>query len=459
MKHLEHTTSEPFEPTVRLIGSWVRNLFLLHQGLRPLFARPEVHHHALLYLQALLSDIPRKNGWQIAEQAREAHPYGIQRLLSRAVWDEDSLRDFLRDLVCHTLHPPSTAPSLVFPVLAADESGCPKRGHHSAGVAQQYCGASGTVENCQVGVFLSYVTERGHALIDRELYVPQEWCADLPRRRAAHIPDALPFQTKPELVIHMLSRAQQAGLPFQWVVGDTVYGHSPQLRHWLEVHGSAYALAIPSTEVVCVQTRNGPLLRDVATIAQQALRPRDWHRLSASSGTQGEQLFDWARLSLLQAGIHDDRHWLLVRRCLDDPTELAFILVWAPPDTSLPTLAQVYGARWSIEEDLQTCKGLGLDHCEARCFVGWYRHITLVLLAAAFLLSCCLLASSPTNEPRASPSAALIPLTIREVQHLLAHLIFPPPSNVPLVLRWSLFRRAHQYWAGYYHRRRRLKAG
>lgn len=286
MKPSEHTTPDPLEPMMRLIGSWVMNLHLLHQRLAPWFARPEVHHHALLYLQALLSDIPRKNGWQIAEQAREAHPYGIQRLLSRAVWDQDALRDFLRELVCHTLHPPSAAPSPVFPVLAVDESGFPKRGCHSAGVAPQYCGVSGQVENCQVGVFLSYVTQAGHAIIDRELYLPEEWCTDLLRRRAAHIPDTLPFQTKPELAIEMISRARQVGLPFQWVVGDTVYGHSSHLRHWLQEQDYAFALAVPSTEVVCVQTRKGLLLNDVASIAQQALRSRDWQRLPASSGTE-----------------------------------------------------------------------------------------------------------------------------------------------------------------------------
>ncbi len=304
----------------------------------------------------------------------------------------------------------------------------------------------------------SYVTERGHALIDRELYLPEEWCADLPRRRAAHIPDTLPFQTKPELAIQMLSRAQQAGLPFQWVVGDTVYGHSSHLRSWLQEQGRAFALAVPSSEVVCVQTRTGPLLRDVATIATLALCPRDWHRFPASSGTKGDCLFDWARLPVLQAGLPDGRSWLLVRRCLDDPSELAFILAWAPPDTSLLTLAQVYGARWSIEEDLKISKALGLDQSEVRSYQGWYRHMTLVLLACAFLLSCCLLAACPTDDPRASPSSALIPLTVCEVQHLLAHLIFPAPSSLPLIQQWSLFRRSHQYWAGYYHRRRRLKA-
>src|SRR5882724_10119081 len=142
MKPLEHTTSELLEPLLRLISSWVMNLHFLHGQLKPLFARPEVHHHALLYLQALLSDIPRKNGWQIAEHARLAHPYGIQRLLSRAVWEEDAVRDALRTALVQTMLPPASSsaePDPLFPLLVLDESGFPKRGSHSAGVQPQYC--------------------------------------------------------------------------------------------------------------------------------------------------------------------------------------------------------------------------------------------------------------------------------------------------------------------------------
>jgi SRSO17 transposase len=178
----------------------------------------------LLYLQAILSDIPRKNGWQIAEHARLAHPYGIERLLSRAVWDEAAVRDALRSALVQTLLPPaptSAQSDPLFPILVLDESGFPKRGTCSAGVQPQYCGVSGRVENCQVGVFLSYVTARGHSLIDRELYLPQEWCHDAARRLAAHIPEAVHFQTKPELALRMVQRCQQAGLPIQWVVADT----------------------------------------------------------------------------------------------------------------------------------------------------------------------------------------------------------------------------------------------
>ena len=350
MKSSQHTTSEQSGPTLGAIGSWTMSLLHLHQRLRPHFARPEVHQHALLYLQAILSDIPRKNGWQIAEQARQGKPYGMQRLLGRAVWDEDGVRDDLRTLVCQSLHPPSLLPaSPVFPVHVIDESGIPKRGRHSAGVAPQYCGATGQVENCQVGVFLSYVTALGHALIDRELYLPEDWCSDQPRWQAAHIPQTVAFATKPELAQLMLQRAQVAGLPIGWVVADTVYGHSPTLRAWLQEQGYPYALAVPCTEVVCVQSRAGILLSDVASIAQQALRGRDWQRLSQSIGTKGERLFDWARLPIVHGGLVDGRHWLVIRRCLDDPNELAYYLVYAPLQTPLSIMVQAIGARWHVE--------------------------------------------------------------------------------------------------------------
>ena len=315
------------------------------------------------------------------------------------------------------------------------------------------------MENCQVGVFLSYVTARGHGLLDRELYLPQDWCADAARRQAAHIPQHVSFLTKPELGQRMIRRVQAAGLPIGWVVADSVYGHSSQLREWLEEQHLPYALAVPCIEVVCVQTRAGLLLRDVASIAEQGLRQRDWQRLSASLGSKGERLFDWARLPVVQGGSVDGCHWLVIRRCLDDPGELAYYLVCAPDGTPLSLMVQAIGARWHIEEDLQASKALGLDQYEVRSWLGWYRHITLVLLASSLLVSLCLQAAHLPDDLSAGSSAALIALTPSEVQHLLAHLIFPAPTSVPLIIAWSLFRRTHQYWAGYYHRRRRAKAG
>ncbi len=224
MRPFQCTTDAQVASFLQQISGWPQALRALHQRIASCFARPEPRQHALLYLQAILSDIPRKNGWHIAEHARQAHPYGMQRLLSHAVWDEDGVRDALRTALVQTLLPsasPSAEPDPLFPILVLDESGFPKRGSHSAGVAPQYCGVSGRVENCQVGVFLSFVTAHGHGLIDRELYVPEDWCRDAARRLAAHIPESLRFQTKPELARCLVQRAQQAGLSIRWVVADT----------------------------------------------------------------------------------------------------------------------------------------------------------------------------------------------------------------------------------------------
>ena len=226
MKLPHSITPESAGPSLADIAHWPLSLSHLHERLRPYFARQEPYKLTLLYLQAVLSEIPRKNGWQIAEHAKQLRPYGMQRLLSRAVWDQDGVRDELRAFVQETLQPPAVLPEQaepdeLFPVLALDESGLPKRGKHSAGVGPQYCGLTGRVENCQVGVFLSYVTASGHALIDRELYLPQDWCQDAARRQAAHIPPTLRFQTKPELALRMVQRTQAAGLPIRWVVADT----------------------------------------------------------------------------------------------------------------------------------------------------------------------------------------------------------------------------------------------
>jgi SRSO17 transposase len=468
MKPPYHTTEAQAGPSPQQIAIWARALQRWQERLAPYFARPEPRRHARLYLQAILSEIPRKNGWQIAEHAKQDRPYGMQRLLSRAVWDEEGVRDELRAFLWQALCPPplpaqAASPAAPFPVLVIDESGFPKRGNHSAGVQKQYCGATGRVENCQVGVFLSYVTARGHALIDRQLYLPEEWCHDLPRRQATHIPEGVTFQTKPELARRMVERAQSADLPIDWVVADTVYGHSPDLRIFREEQGYAYALAVPCTEVICVQTKAGCLLSDVASIAQQALSAHDWQRLSQSLGTKGERLFDWAILPWFQHGTVDGRHFLVIRRCLDDPHELAYYQVFAPLATPLSIIVQAIGARWRIEEDLEATKDLGLDQYEVRSYVGWYRHITLVMLAYAFLVGICVQESLPLpareEPPLALPSPPLIPLTTREVRHLLARLIWPAPTSAPLICQWSWWRRVHQYWAGYYHRRRRQKAG
>jgi SRSO17 transposase len=457
MKQDHHITLIGTTTTPADIGRWVQALVHVHARIAPHFARPEPRRRALAYLQGILSDTARKNGWQLAEHAGEARPDGMQRLLSSAVWDTDGVRDEVRSYVLEQLGQESA-------ILVIDESGFPKRGTKSAGVGLQYCGTSGQVQNCQVGVFLAYVTACGHSLIDRELYLPLDWCEDKDRCRAAHIPESVRFQTKPELAIQMLKRIDAAGWPIAWVVADTVYGGNLDLRTWLEAHGYHSVLAVACTEPVGIVTPDGQRRRvHVDEVPALLLQEHEWQRLSMSEGTKGPRLFDWAVVPLLHRWEKDGQHFLLIRRSVTDPHEKAYYVVFAPAGTPLCEMVRAIGARWQIEEDFENAKDMGLDHYEIRCFVGWYRHVTLVMLALAYLASICceekvplLCIATPPTEPL---TLLVLPLTVPEVRHLLGHLIWPPPRNMPHALAWSRWRRCHQRRASYFHTKRRLKAG
>jgi SRSO17 transposase len=452
----QHITLARTRTTTADVCRWVQSLFGLHARIGPRFARSEPRRRVLAYLQGILSGTARKNGWQLAEHAREARPDGMQRLLSQAVWDTDGVRDEVRSYALEQLGNESA-------ILVIDESGFPKRGHKSAGVGMQYCGVTGQVENCQVGVFLSYVTARGHTLIDRELYLPLDWCEDPERCRAAHIPESVRFQTKPEQAVRMIERIRLAQIPISWVVADTVYGGNLDLRTWLEEQGYAYVLAVACNEPVGIMTPDGARRQvEVREVEALLLQEQDWQRLSMSEGTKGPRLFDWAAVPILHRWEDDGRHFLLIRRSLSDPQEKRYSLVFAAPGTTLQEMVQASGARWHIEEDFANAKDLGLDHYEVRSFVGWYRHITLVLLAASYLTGICATERSATVPPTTSSPAStaeVLALTVPEVCHLLARLIWPAPSSVRLVLAWSWWRRSHQHRASYYHTKRRLKAG
>jgi SRSO17 transposase len=457
MPHDQHITPLFQATTLAEVCHWAQELFQLHARLAPRFARPEPRRRALLYLQGILSETGRKNGWQLAEHAREGSPDGMQRLLSDAVWDTGGVRDDLREYVLQHLGQESA-------ILVIDETSFPKRGKQSAGVGMQYCGTTGQVENCQVGVFLSYVTARGHTLIDRELYLPFDWCEDRERCRTVGIPETVRFQTKPELAIQMLARLWQAAVPIAWVVADTVYGGNLDLRTWLEAHQYSYVLAVACDEPVAFQTSAGRRREEAALVESFVLQEQDWQRLSMSEGTKGPRLFDWAIVPMLHQWQDDGRHFLLIRRSLSDPQEKRYYFVFAPKGTSLAEMVQAIGARWHVEEDFANAKDMGLDHYEVRSFLGWYRHITLVLLALAYLAAMCALAcgspSPPTTFGSSTPARHLgRSLTIPEVRHLLARLIWPASSSARLVLAWSWWRRSHQRRASYSHRKRRLKAG
>jgi SRSO17 transposase len=455
MQHHQHNTSHLLAATVAQVCGWAQELVQLHARLAPRFARPEPRRRALRYLQGILSETSRKNGWQLAEHAREGRPDGMQRLLSEAVWDTDGVRDDLRTYALEQLGQESA-------ILVIDESGFPKRGKKSAGVGLQYCGTTGQVENCQVGVFLSYVTARGHTLIDRELYLPADWCDDRERCRAAHVPEAVRFQTKPELAVQMLEQIFQAQLPIAWIVADTVYGGNLDLRNWLEAHRYSYVLAVACSEPVGFQTPAGRRREEAALVESFLPGEQEWQRLSMSEGTKGPRLFDWVAVPMLHQWEEDGCHWLLIRRSISDPQEKRYYFVFAPQGTTLQEMVQAIGARWRIEEDFENAKDLGLDHYEVRSFVGWYRHITLVLVALAYLAGICATARGSTSAPTTSgpPNRSpVVPLSIPEVRHLLARLMWPTSSSARRVLGWSWWRRSHQRLASYYHTKRRLKAG
>ncbi len=324
-----------------------------------------------------MSLVERKNGWQVAEEVGEATPYAIQHLLDRAKWDCDGVRDELRAYVWETLAEPKG-------VLVIDETGFLKKGRKSAGVQRQYSGTAGRIENCQVGVFLSYASSHGHTLLDRALYLPKSWIDDQERCREAHVPASVTFATKPELAAQMLWRTLDAGLPVAWVTGDTVYGSSQSLRAGLEARKQAYALAVACKEHVEVQGTR----RRVDQVARSLAR-EDWQELSAGTGSKGPRLFAWARIELAAPEISGWQRWLLVRRSLDEgakPVEMAYVLVFAPTGTSLEEMVEAFGARWTVEQCFEEAKGeVGLDEYEVRSWQGWHRHVTLSMLALAFL--------------------------------------------------------------------------
>jgi SRSO17 transposase len=357
------------------VQAWAAGLGALHARIAGRFARAEPRRRVLSYLRGLLGPVGRKNGWQLAEHAGERTPDGMQRLMSTADWDPDLVRDDLRAYVVEHLGDPQA-------VLVVDETGFLKKGTTSVGVQRQYSGTAGKVDNCQLGVFLAYASGKGRAFIDRELYLPRSWTNDPARCRAARVPAEVPFRTKPQLARVLLERALEAGVPAAWVTADEVYGGDPALRVWLEDQGMSHVLAVKGTEPLGTATQGSA----TATQLVASLPAEQWIACSAGHGAKGRRLYDWARVELASPLTSGMARWLLVRRSRRDG-ELAFYACFGPASTSLVGLVRVAGTRWAIEEGFQQAKNeVGLDHYEVRRWPGWYRHVTLALLAHAFLV-------------------------------------------------------------------------
>ena len=257
------------------VEGWASSLDAVQQRIGVRFARSEQRQRVRAYLDGLLSPVERKNGWQLAERAGEATPYDMQRLLAGAKWDADAVRDDLRDYVVEQLGDPAA-------VFVIDETGFVKQGTKSVGVKRQYSGTAGRIANCQIGVFLTYAGPGGHVLLDRALYLPQEWADDPARRQEAGIPDEVAFATKPELARQLLARALDAGVPAAWVTGDSIYGGDRRLRVWLEQREQPFVLAVAKNEPLWA-VLNGQWGQPHAEVIAAQTSAADWQRTGSGS--------------------------------------------------------------------------------------------------------------------------------------------------------------------------------
>jgi SRSO17 transposase len=360
--------------------AWEDELIAFKSRLNQAFGRAELRRSASAFIDGLLSGVARKTGWQLAEQAGLERPYRLQSLLGRSSWQADTLRDLVRADVLATLRDAGG-------VLVVDETGFLKKGTHSVGVARQYSGTAGRVENCQVGVFVAYASRFGQALIDRRLYLPEAWANDAARRRGAAVPETVAFQTKPAIAAEMIAAALDAGAPCAFVLADALYGADSRIRRMLEARQQPYVLATRSNHTLRLLTKAGLEQTDPLTLAD-ALPPEAWAPHAAGEGSKGPRLYDWARIALPWTVDTGFERWLLIRRSRRNASERAYYLVFTRTGTTLAELAGAAGLRWTIEECFQRAKDeLGLDHCEARSWHGWHRHMTLCMAAAAFLAS------------------------------------------------------------------------
>jgi SRSO17 transposase len=409
------------------------------------FARVEPRRTARLFLLGLLSGLERKNCWHLAEHAGLSDPQPMQRLLREAVWDADAVRDDVRDLVVEHL---GTSEA----VLVVDETGFLKKGECSVAVQRQYTGTAGRIENAQVAVFLAYACPAGRALIDRRVYLPASWCENRERCTAAGVPEQIEFATKPRLALEMIERARAAGVPASFVAGDEVYGNDSVLRDGIKALGLGYVLAVARDHRVTVR---GGIRRRLDQIAADLPRGA-WQRYSAGTGSKGPRYYDWAWIDAATDAAAG--HSALIRRNTTTG-ELAFYRCYSPQPTTLPALVKVAGARWMVEECFQTAKGqVGLDHYQVRGWTPWHRHITLAMLALAFL-AITAAHHAPPHAPTAYEIArgrAPLKPTVPEIRRLFTTLTGSPDRPRDHILRWSAWRTRHQARAQAAHYRRRL---
>jgi len=382
------------------VAGWSETLGELHERISHRFARSEARERVRRYLLGLLGQVERKNGWRLAEAIGERDPQGVQRLLNSAKWDAEEVRDDLRDYVVEHLADEETG------ILIVDETGFLKKGEKSVGVARQYTGTAGDTVNCQVGVFLAYASVRGAAFVDRALYLPKRWADDPVRRREAGVPEEIFFENKIELAERMLERAFEDGVPARWVVADSFYGRLHTFREWLEERGRPYAVMVPKTNAVPLGGRKKKIEQHVERLPEDA-----FSEVRPARDEGGRRPWEWACLDLAADPEKGMRRWLLVRRSTDEPEDLGFYQAYGPEETTLEELVGVCQDRWAIEQCFAEAKGeVGMDHYEVRRWDAWHRHVTLCLLAHAFLVVVRLAARDEEEAGRGGKRGISIPV-------------------------------------------------
>jgi len=430
-------------------------------ALRPCFARTQTWQQAGKYISALVSELPRRNGWTLAQQAGDRRPDRMQRLLNRASWDTDAAVSEVRRFAAAGLETAARRGRRGGLVIAAiDESGQEKAGTATAGVKRQYMGCAGRVANGINTVYVSLVREKtGHALIGARQWIPAEQVTDPVTSLVTGLPLGLEFRTKGELAIDLCTGCYAGGLVFDAACGDEVYGSCPQLREFFEGHGQAYVLRVassfpltlaPGTTVTCAQAAR-TLLKST----------RRWEIRSAGAGSKGQRWYAWAWLAT-----RSPHHHLLIRRHLRTG-ELAFHYCYVPGGQLLtrPQLIRAAGLRWPVEEDFRLGKDrFGLDECQARLHTAIFRHTVLVMAALAICAVTAAQLSSRTGTQAPPPLApgeppprdpGMIPLTVPEIKHLLADAL-ARPRPVGHTACWLTWRRRHQARARWFHQRNRL---
>jgi SRSO17 transposase len=387
------------------VDDFMEELRGFHDQFRKCFMRSEPREHFWLYMSGQFSPLERKSIEPIALQMEDGNVRAMQRFVSDVVWDEKLMLDQYYNLVNEDLGDPEG-------ILIFDESGFAKKGDDSVGVARQYCGSTGKVDNCQVGVFAAYASRHGYAFLDKRLYIPEKWFDDshTSRRRKCKIPSDLTFQTKPRLAADMYRRLRdESDIPFKYVVADSVYGANSDFIGAIEEKvGTTYFVSVhsdtscwlqePSTEARTVRGKEGKKLKRV--VSEKERKPVDfatlakginsffWYRRKVSEGTKGpiEYEFTKRRVTLCREGLPYRRVWLIIKRTPGVNREYSYYISNAPLSTRLKVFVWLSGVRWAIEQCFEEAKTeLGMDHYEVRKYPGWNHHMLTCMLSHFFL--------------------------------------------------------------------------